>query len=71
MDIIAIWGKEEIWKPRCQEQIKWEKTQGITASKKKDKKLRKHKKTKKHSKTTQKDKKNRQRWTVQARMKTG
>ena len=37
MDIIAIRGKEEIWKPRCQEQIKWEKTQGITASKKKAK----------------------------------
>ena|SRR5947209_5643827 len=64
-------GKEEIWKPRCQVQIKWEKTQGITASRKKEKHFRKSKKTKKQSKITGKGKKNRQRWTVQARMKSG
>ena len=71
MEIITTRGKEEIWKPRCQNQINWERTQGITARKKKDKKLRKPKKIKKQGKTASTNKKNRQRWTVQARMKSG
>jgi hypothetical protein len=71
MNIIATRGKEEIWKPRCLGQIKWERTQGITASKKREKNLGKSKKTKKQSKITGKNKKNRQRWTAQARMKSG